>query len=113
MIISLATIESGYHFETDAKISDGFQILKPAVGGGRCADGSYIRNYYGTSFVGQKPKFEIEIDKTTESTIVTMVKNYETFNLMFQDYIFKVGIEEYNFGTGNNDITFVILEDYN
>ena len=114
MNISLTTIEaSNYKLEIDAKVQDGFQNLTPATGGGRCADGTYVRNYYGTDALGQTIRFEIDTDKETEEKIEYMVRNYSEFNLSFQSKIMKVGFDFVEFGTGNDNVlSFVVLEEY-
>lgn len=112
MIISVSTIEaSNYAFSIDATVSDGFQNIERATGGGRCADGTYVINDYGVDVLGQKLQFDVEVDLETEQKIEYMITNYSEFVLCFLSKIMRVKMAM-AFGTGNNTITFTVLEEY-
>ncbi len=111
MIISLNTITPGYSLSLRATVQDGFNNLTPATGGGICADGTFAINYYAVSSLGKELKFNLQLSRDDEQTFIFLAKNYQTFRLTFDNNIYVVSISSFNFGTGNDDITFIILED--
>ncbi len=113
MLIHISTIESGMNIsQIESEIQDGYQVLTSAVGGGRCADGSYVRNLYNADMIGQAIRFNVENTQSIEDDIEYMERNYTEFFLSFATKGYKVGIDSFQFGTGNNTIDFTILEEY-
>ncbi len=113
MLIHISTIESGMNIsQIESEIKAGYQVLTPAVGGGRCADGSYVRNVYNVDMIGQTIRFDIENSQSTEDDIEYMERNYTEFFLSFATKGYRVGIDDFKFGTGKNTIDFTILEEY-
>ncbi len=110
-MISFSTLESGMSIVIAAESKDNFQALTPAVGGGRCADGSYVRNLYNADMIGQELVFNVQITEDQESDIEYMVRNYSEFFLSYSTKTARAGINNFQFGTGNDEIKFVILEE--
>ncbi len=113
MLIHIATIESGMNIsQIESEVKDGYQDFAPAIGGGRCPDGSLVRNIYNADMIGQPIRFDIQTSQDTEDDIEYMMRNYSEFFLSFATKGYKVGIDNFQFGTGNNTIKFTILEEY-
>ncbi len=113
MLIHFSTIESGMSVsQIESEIKDGYQVLAPAVGGGRCADGTYVRNLYNADMIGQAIRFIVQISQSIESNIEYMIENYTEFILSFATKCYRVGIDSFQFGTGKDTIDFTILEEY-
>ncbi len=110
-MISFSTLEAGYTIVIEAELQDGYQVLTPAVGGGPCTDGSYVRNVYKVNTVGQEIAFDMQITEAQEDNIEYMIRNYTEFFLSYSTKTAKAGINEFQFGTGNDQIKFVILEE--
>ncbi len=110
-VISFSTIDPGMTIVVNAELQDGYKNLTPAVGGGRCADRTYVWNFYGADMIGQKIVFNVQITETQESDIEYMFRNYSEFFLSYSTKTCKAGLDNFQFGTGNDQITFVILEE--
>lgn len=110
-MISFSTLEAGRTIVIEAELQDGYQVFAPAVGGGACADGTFVRTVYKTDMVGQEIAFKMQITEAQEIAIEYMYRNYTEFFLSYATKTAKAGINYFESGTGNDQIKFIILEE--